>query len=117
MSPGNYVRLARYHGWRGVRMLKCAKGVESCGHHKAFLALAGQCFEASDYCMRIARAGLGKRKVFVYLIEDVSFEGRVMGEFDGFDELGAGAAFEKQCESVGVDPGMYRVTLLRRKAL
>lgn len=117
MDASNYVRLARYHNARGIRMLKCARGVESCGHHKAFIALAGNAFEARNRCMSMARLMLGKRKVFMYLIESLDFEGAYHGDFMGRDELEAAAAFERQCEVIGVAPGMYRATRCNRVRL
>lgn len=117
MDAANYVRLARYHNARGIRMLKCARGVESCGHHKAFLEAGAHYLEARDHCMSVARTKLGKRKVFMYLIESLEIEGRYHGDFMGRDELDAAAAFERQCEVIGVDPGMYRATRCERVRL
>lgn len=60
MDSVNRVKLARYHQRRGLRMLKCARGVESLGHKKAFLELAAHCFEARDYNVGQARIMIGR---------------------------------------------------------
>lgn len=55
MDMQNRVALARYHHKRGLRMLKCAKGVGTCGHREAFHRLAATCFEARDWNMSEAK--------------------------------------------------------------
>lgn len=114
MQASERVKLARYFNGRGVRMLKCSNHVESCGHHKAFKASAANYFDIRNQMMASVRAQVGKRKVFLYQIESLDFEGRCYGDFHGHDELEAGAEFERQCEGVGVDPGMYRAVLYKR---
>lgn len=114
MNPIERVKLARYFNARGVRMLKCAGHVESCSHYKAFKAMADAKFAERDRHMAQARLALGIRKVFMYQIESLDFEGRQYGGFPGIDELDAGQGFEQQCEGLGVDPGMYRAVRLWR---
>ena len=117
MDAFNRMRLAQYYNRRGVRMLKCASGVDHCNHKQAFQRLAKECFEARDYQMGQARLELGLPKVFLYQIESLDFEGRMHGDFPGVDELDAGQGFEQQCESLGLDPGIYRAVRFKRVRL
>lgn len=117
MNPIERVQLARYFNARGVRMLKCAGHVESCAHYKAFKAMADAKFGERDRHMEQARLALGIRKVFLYQIELLGFVERGYIELLAVDELEAGAKFEAECECVGADPGIYRVTLIRRVRL
>ena len=112
MDAFNRMRLAQYHNRRGVRMLKCASGVESCRHREAFVRLAKECFEARDYQMRQARIELGNPKNYRFIVRDVD---GALYDVDGFDELSAGAHYEQQCESVGWEPGDYVVLKVRER--
>lgn len=111
------IKLAQYHNARGVRMLKCRSGVDSCGHRKAFLELAGTCFEARDHHMSEARIMACKRKVFLYQVESLEIEGRMHGDYVGHDELAAGSAFEDRCYELGIDHGIYRCVKVGRVRL
>lgn len=117
MDAAQKVQLARWFNARGVRMAKCAGHVESCSHYKAFKELADVKFAERDRLMEQARAELGKPKTYMFQIDSLEVEGRHLGEFMGIDELGAGLAFERQCEVIGVDPGIYRAERLWRVRL
>lgn len=117
MDVVNRIKLAQYHNARLVRMKRCAATVDTCGHRKAFEQLAESAREARDHQMQMVRVETGRRKVFLYQIESLDFEGRHYGDFEGIDELDAGQGFEQHCESVGMDPGIYRVSVIRRVRL
>lgn len=114
MDAFNRMRLAQYHNRRGVRMLKCASGVESCRHREAFVRLAKECFEARNYQMGQARLELGKRRRFDWHVI-LGFE--VVAFVVTYDELSAGAMFEAKCEEFGIPPGEYMVKRAGRSRL
>lgn len=68
MTGENMIRLAKYHHRRGIRMLKCARGVESCSHRNAFLSMAVTAFEARGWCMQQGRAKLGRERLTTFEI-------------------------------------------------
>jgi hypothetical protein len=117
MDVMNRIRLAQYHNRRGVRMLKCKGGVETCTHRRAFHQLAQECFEARDWHMSQVRIVAGARKSFLYVIESLDVEGRYLGECKARDELGAASTFEADCEWLGVPVGAYRVVRIKRVRL
>lgn len=92
MSPQEKVKLARWFNARGIRMMKCAGHVESCGHYKAFRELAAAKFEERDRLIWVVRVELGKRKQFVFEVVD-GFS--VLADIPGFDELDAAERYER----------------------
>lgn len=66
LTGENYVRMAQYHHRRGIRMLKCARGVETCSHRNAFLSMAMEAFEARGWCMQQGRAKLGRERLIAF---------------------------------------------------
>lgn len=113
MSPQEKVKLARWFNARGIRMMKCAGHVESCGHYKAFRELAVAKFEERDRLMEVVRVGLDKPKIYMFVI--VEADGQEYAA-DGFDELSAGSRYEAICEEHGLPVGAYRVDKRRDRA-
>lgn len=106
MDAANRVKLARYHNARGIRMVKCKKGVETCGHKRAFEALAAEAFEARDHQMQMVRVEMGRRKRYEFKIV-IGWD--VVAYAVVCDELEAGGYYEAQCETLGVPPGEHMV--------
>ncbi|WP_288937017.1 hypothetical protein [uncultured Sphingomonas sp.] len=117
MDVVNRIKLAQYHNARLVRMKRCAATVDTCGHRKAFEQLAESSREARDHQMRMVRVETGRRKSFLYQIETLGFEEGGYAEVSAVDELEDGAKFEAECERVGVDPGICRVSVICRVRL
>lgn len=63
MDAVNRVKLARYHQRRGLRMLKCARGVELDTHSVQFRRIAATAFEQARFCMLQARIEAGMVKL------------------------------------------------------
>lgn len=110
MTAAQKVQLARWFNARGIRMMKCAGHVESCGHYKAFKELADAKFGERDRLMRLAREELGKPVNWRFEIEE---SGKVVSNVLAFDELSAGAEYEACCECIGAPVGDYRVVKRR----
>lgn len=106
MELNNQIKLAQWYGRRGVRMLKCARGVESCSHAEHFSILADKYFFARDQTMEQAREQAGSPIKWKFVIEE---EDGSLYEAEGFDELSAGARYEEICELHGFTVGNYRV--------
>lgn len=110
MSPQEKVKLARWFNARGIRMMKCAGHVESCGHYKAFKELADRKFGERDEIMWRLRVELGRQKQWRFMIV---LEGHADYWVEGFDELSSGANYESECEWLGVPCGDYTVRRVR----
>lgn len=115
MSPQEKVKLARWFNARGIRMMKCAGHVESCGHYKAFRELALAKFEERGRLMECARVELGKRKQFVFeIVDGPHLWSEIKAIATGYDELSAGAKFEDRLESLGLPVCAYFVRRIKR---